>query len=304
MAYRHVDNLYKNQRVLAFTRLFALEKIHGTSAHVGFKDDALFFYAGGEKHNNFVQLFNQEELLAKFRELGHARVTVFGEAYGGKCQGMKEVYGPDLKFIAFEVKIGDSWLAVPDAHQVTEGLGLEFVHYDETPSDIVALDALRDAPSVQARRNGMGEHPREGIVIRPPFEVTMNNGERLAAKHKTEAYQERQKQPKVGETSEVLKAAQAIAQEWVTPMRLTHVLDKMTVDGKPPNIEQMGDIIKAMIVDVDREAAGEIEMDKQARKAIGKRTVALFKARLMEALHADESKAEEKSSDPDKTQQG
>ncbi len=65
-----------------------------------------------------------------------------------------------------------------------------------------------------------------------------------------------------------------------------HVLDSLTVDGKVPEMEQMGDIIKAMLADVEREAAGEIELDKQGRKAIGKRTVGLFKARLMEAMHA------------------
>ena len=37
MAYHHIDNLYRNQDVLLFKEVYALEKIHGTSAHVSFK---------------------------------------------------------------------------------------------------------------------------------------------------------------------------------------------------------------------------------------------------------------------------
>ena len=38
MGYLHIDNLYKNQTVLAFRRCFALEKVHGTSAHIAWRD--------------------------------------------------------------------------------------------------------------------------------------------------------------------------------------------------------------------------------------------------------------------------
>lgn len=34
MGYMHIDNLYKDARVLSFKHVYALEKIHGTSAHI------------------------------------------------------------------------------------------------------------------------------------------------------------------------------------------------------------------------------------------------------------------------------
>ncbi len=287
MGYQHIDNLYKDPRILAFRTVYALEKIHGTSAHLHWVDGTLTYFSGGVKHPTFVNLFDEANLIRRFAEIGHPNVIVYGEAYGGKCQGMKDVYGPDLKFVAFEVKVGDSWLAVPDADQVVVGLGLEFVSYLECSTDIADIDAARDEISVQAGRNGMGDHPREGVVLRPLFEVTLNNGKRLVAKHKTEAYQERKKQPKVGETSPVLIAAKAIAQEWVTPMRLTHVLDFLTVDGVAPGMERTKDVILTMLADVEREATGEIEMSKPARKAIGSRTAQMLKARLQEMLHKE-----------------
>jgi len=285
VSYQHIDNLYKDTRILAFKVVYAMEKIHGTLAHLCWKDGVVGYFSGGVKHANFVVLFDEADLVRRFVEVGHADVTVYGEAYGGKCQGMSKMYGPDLKFVAFEVKVGNCWLAVPDAHQVASGLGLEFVDYSEVPTNMDAIDASRDAPSVQAMRNGMGVQLREGIVLRPPFEVTLNNGKRLVAKHKSDAFKERQKQPKVGEPSEVLAAANAIAQEWVTPMRLTHVLDGLAVDGLPPGIDRTKDVILAMIADVEREAAGEVEMSKQARKSIGSRTAQMFKARLQEGLY-------------------
>ena len=99
----------------------------------------LKFFSGGSKHETFVTLFDLEGLLEKFIELGHDHVVIYGEAYGGKINGMSETYGKDMKFIAFEVKVGDYWLAVPDAEDVTLKLGLEFVHYDKIDTNLLLL---------------------------------------------------------------------------------------------------------------------------------------------------------------------
>ena len=71
MGYLHIDNLYKNVDVLAFKEVYVLEKIHGTSAHIGWKvEEKLNFFSGGEKHENFVKLFDEAMLRAKFLEGG------------------------------------------------------------------------------------------------------------------------------------------------------------------------------------------------------------------------------------------
>lgn len=285
MGYMHIDNLYKAQEILAFRECFALEKIHGTSAHVYWKGGAVGCFSGGEKHARFSALFDVPALATAFRTLGHEFVCVYGEAYGGAQQGQSYRYGPALKFVAFDVKIDKVWLSVPDAAQVVVGLGLEFVHYERVPTDLSWLDAQRDAPSVQARRNGMGEHPREGVVLRPPFEVTRNNGERVIAKHKRDDERET-KTPRVVDAAElvVLSDANAVAQEWVTPTRLAHVLDRLRVDGAEVGIERTGDVILALVEDVLREGANEIVDSKPVRKAIGARAGALFHARIKSVL--------------------
>jgi hypothetical protein len=303
----HIDNLYKNQDILDFKECYAMEKIHGTSAHVRFDRETkllscvgeehfgdypgslvtekVTFFSGGEKHETFVALFDQEALLAKFKEIlpeGDVEAYIYGEAYGGKCQGMKDTYGARLRFIAFEVKIGHSWLKVPDAEEVVNKLGLEFVFYNKIPAVMSAIDSVRDADSVQAIRNGMGPgHIREGIVLRPLFEVKKNSGERVIAKHKRSEFCETTSKREVDPTKrQALEDAQAIAQEWVTPMRLIHVLDQFP----GADITKTGDVIKTMVADVVREAGEEIMDSKEARKAIGARAAKLFKVHLASVL--------------------
>lgn len=290
MGYMHIDNLYKSQTILLFRECYALEKVHGTNAHVSYvaeRNPQLTFFSGGESHDRFVALFDAG-IAERFAALGRSEVTVYGEAYGGKQHGMRATYGDQLRFIAFDVKIGKYWLSVPDAEQVVAELGLEFVPYYRVPTDLETLDRVRDEPSVVAQRRGCGERSREGVVLRPLVEVTLNNGDRVIAKHKREAFSERATPQKIMDPAKlaVLAEAQAIAQEWVTPMRLTHVLDKLLPQIDPsgvhvgvitPDIKHTPLVIEAMLADVRREAFGEIIESREGTAAIGKRTAALFK---------------------------
>ncbi len=306
MGYMHIENLYKNQALLMFKKVYALEKIHGTSAHITFRrvkvapvdgveqpDTAeIGFFSGGERHEKFVGIFDQEKLKALFLEAGPEKMTVFGEAYGGKQQGMKDTYGDQLKFVAFDVLMSDDrdpnapegskiWLGVESATRMVERLGLEFVAWNLVDTDLASLDAERDLPSRQAVRNGITE-PRiaEGVVLRPPFEVRTNNGARLIAKHKRPEFSERKSKKDTQVTPEklaVLTKAEEIATEWVTPTRLEHVLDKIQAKkNRPAMMEDTREVIDAMIEDVTREAKGEIVESKEAIKAISSTTAKLF----------------------------
>lgn len=280
MGYMHIDNLYKDQTILMFRECYALEKVHGTSAHIVW-NGGLSFHSGGETHARFVALFDAAKLTTAFDvHVCQPKVIIYGEAYGGKQQGMRETYGADLRFIVFDVKIGDHWLAVPQMAQVADVLGLEVVPWEKTSTDLVALDAVRDRPSEVAVRRGITTpRPREGIVLRPLVELTTNAGTRIIAKHKGAAFEERKTPPKIVSPEElaVLSAAQAIADEWVTEMRLTHVLDKLP---QGIGIERTPDVIKAMVEDVYREATGEIVESRDAEQAIRRKAAAMFKARL------------------------
>jgi len=279
MAYMHIDNLYKDRRILAFKECYAMEKINGTSAHIVWNEGKVSFFPEGCSYLEFIKLFDKDFLISKFQDSGTDTVTIYGEAYGGKVQAMSTVYGPELRFVAFEVKIGDLWLNVESADKYVKTFGLDFVPYKKIPAEENCLNAERDADSVQAVKNGMGEgHKREGIVLRSPFEVITNNGTRIIAKYKRDDFAETKTARSIDPNKlVVLTEAKAIADEWVTEMRLTHVLDKFP---EPYDITMMGDVIRAMIEDVSREAKGEIVECKEVRVAIGRASATLFKQRI------------------------
>lgn len=312
MGYLHINNLYKEQDILIFKEAYAMEKIHGTSAHITWSQEhGLKFFSGGTKHETFVKLFDQEKLTAAFTSMGifDRSITIFGESYGGKEQGMSHTYGTTAKFIAFDVQIGECWLDVPKAEKVASDFGLEFVHYVRVPTDLSILDAWRDAPSVQAIRNGVSElvpfteyvdgkdhvksdvlggvvinpKKREGIILRPIIELTKNNGSRVIVKHKGDEFKETATPRKVVDLDKqkVLEDAQAIADEWVTLHRMEHVLQKLP----DHSIEKMREIIAAMVEDVNREAAGEIVPSETVNKAIGKKTAVVYKEYLKKDLY-------------------
>lgn len=306
----HIQNLYKEQTILLFKECYALEKVHGTNAKIEWKRNPsnetqyqLVFFSGGTKYETFVSLFDKDKLIEAFKAMGitDRDITVYGESYGGKEQGMSETYGKVAKFIAFDVQIGDCWLDVPKAEKVAHDLGLDFVYYTKVSTDLAELDRERDAPSVQAIRNGISTLPegvevpkvcadnpwllrnftvynpkkREGVVLRPLIEITKNNGNRVICKHKGDDFKETTTPRPVVDPAKmkVLADAQAVADEWVTATRLQHVLDKLPGHS----IEKMRDIIAAMTEDVLREGVGEIVDSPAVRKAISTKTALTYK---------------------------
>ena len=270
-----------------------MEKIHGTSAHLKWNDGNLHLYSGGESSTSFSALFNVDKIKQLFSQLSLIldckHIIVYGEAYGGKQQRNAWRYGPNLKFVAFEVFADPKWLTVPEAEKAAKYLGLEFVHYVRIPTKLELIDAERDAISEQAIRNGVttrdGEFiRREGVVLRTVDEKVDRFGNRILAKHKRAEERETKTERKVDDTKvQLIKEGNAIAEEYVTEMRLCHVLQKLP----PPEINDMTrtrEVISAMITDVEKEAGDEIVMSEQARAAIGRATAKLLKKHLEESL--------------------
>lgn len=300
MGYRKIPNLYRPEiaDILEEPELYAMEKIHGTSAHIKYNvDGTLSFSAGGANHQQFVDLFDQPKLLQAFLELAEASQavrlpvpmkswTVFGEAYGSRINAQTWRYGKQLRFVAFDVLLTSAnneeyWFTVPAAHDfITELPGLEFVHYEVVSSKLADLDAARDKPSTQAKRNGIeGDQPTEGVVLRPLIEKPAANFDRMMAKHKRKEERETKTDFQPGDKVAVYEAAQAIAQEWVTEERLNHVVQKVCLD-QAPSVRHFQSIVNGMVDDVITEGGQMLVDTHEARKAIGAKAAKLFKARL------------------------
>ena len=232
-----------------------------------------------------MTLFHAQELRAKFLlNFSNLPVIVYGEAYGGKQQGMSNTYGKELRFIVFDVKVGECWLDVPSAKQVVTKLGLSFVSFARIPTTLEAIDTERDRDSVQAVLNGAGVGKmREGVVLRPLVEFTKNNGNRVICKHKRPEFAEHAHQPKVvsPDKLEVLADANKVADQWVTTMRLRHVLDKnLEIQG----MEQTQLLIRAMTEDIKRESEHEVVWSKEVSSTIGRKTAQVFKQFLQNKI--------------------
>lgn len=317
MGYLKIPNLYKDSRIfdLNMSEVYALEKIHGTSAHIRYKkfggeslnpikNGTLSFFSGGEKYEEFVSLFDEKYLQERFDSFQQEEITVYGEAYGGKQQGMRGTYGDDLKFVVFDAKINGVWLSVVHAHILATYLKLEFVHYTRIPCTLEAINAERDADSVQALRNGMGAGKmREGVVLRPIEECVDDAGDRIITKHKRDEFRETfekrsirlEREMRDPERYKKLSAANAIAKEWVTPRRLHHVLDQAQAvlnnikglsDERNLDSGDIAGIIDLMIADIEAEGQEEIVESQEARKAIGRATALLFKKWLSSKLES------------------
>lgn len=303
MGYMHIDNLYRDDRIFKYDECYCLEKIHGTSAHFSLKIEGglpqINFFSGGASYEAFKALFIEGELFTRlmtFLREPLTEVIIFGEAYGGKMQGMSATYGPELKFIVFDVKLNGRWLNVPEAEAVAEAAGLEFVDYVRISTKLADIDAERAKPSVQARRNGVTEpKEREGIVLRPIEEAYDQRGNRIITKHKNDSFKETKTPRQVDpERLQILADAKKIADEWVTEMRMDHVLTQAQIlltevkelaGERSFDITDTGAIVKLMIADVQREAKGEILESKEAMKEIGSAAARLFKKRLNDQLH-------------------
>ncbi len=294
MSYINIPPLWKDQTILMFKEVWSLEKIHGTSSHITWKaqGQTIHYHRGGGNttHDQFVALFPEDlkqMLQAKFPAKD---VNIYGECYGSyDIQGeVVSVYGEQLRFIAFDVQVqgirqtkkGEVeemlWLDVPKADKLCKEFNIPFVYYEKTSTDIAELDAHREKDSVQAIRNGMGTgHHREGVVLRPLIELTKNNGERIIAKHRRDEFGEtKTPRPVNAEEFRILEDAKAIAEEWATPRRLQHVLDKLPKDL---TIRDTKTVIEAMVADIYREADGEIIQSEEAAKAIGTETALMFR---------------------------
>ena len=104
------------------------------------------------------------------------------------------------------------------------------------------------------------------------------HGNRVCAKHKSDAFRETKTPRVVSEDKQkILDDSREIAQEYVTHMRLTHVLDKL---GNPSDIESTGAVTKAMVEDVIAEAGDEIVVSREVRKAVSIEAAKMYRTTL------------------------
>ncbi|MDD2479865.1 MAG: RNA ligase family protein [Victivallaceae bacterium] len=161
------------------------EKIDGMNIRVIYGDGKIRF-AGrtnlanlpGQLVNHLNELFmGKESIIGEIFDGRNG--VIYGEGYGGKIQKGSATYGPEQRFIAFDVMVDGVYWSEMAFCGVCGVLGI-----DSAPLiDICSIDDM-----IEKCRNGikskLGDFEAEGVVGRPPVELLDSRGNRIITKMK------------------------------------------------------------------------------------------------------------------------
>lgn len=281
--YPHIENIEEVPEVFELSEVIVTEKVHGSAARIGVIDGRLRL--GGRKLEFtdirpdtreglcFIQWVLDTGLDKKVIEAfsGHD-VILYGEWHGSGTpkkgwpqvqKGIRYINGNDLRI--FDVKVDGKYVPQDEVASWAAKVGLKTmpILYRGKP-DMKIFDSLIDTMSRVGEENGIvdPENTIEGIVIRPPEFVWDEKRRPIMAKYKIGKWAERasaQKHPKtLPKERVVIPGASEFAKEFVTEMRLEHILDQLREAGIPIDKSSLGEVMKRMGQDIKREGIGAL----------------------------------------------
>lgn len=272
--YNDIESFHKRyEDIFSCKEIIANAKIHGSSMRVGYIDGE--FRVGG-RNQEFKPWttgnFGMPQIIAKlildvklkewYEANNKANIIIYGEVYGPGVQ--KLTYGlKEKSFAVFDIKLYGYYEDHKTVCDITSKLGLEVVptlYIGEPNLDV--LNELRSGDDPIAANNGV-KHKREGIVIKPTRTLYNKYHERIIAKHKDPEFEERTSLQMPTTPKEVpvnFESITAFVDEFATVERLNHALSHLHEAGvEATDVRQTGDVIRAMIEDVKKEATIEME---------------------------------------------
>jgi hypothetical protein len=134
---------------------------------------------------------------------------------------------------------------------------------------------------------------REGIVIRPLLEEKDKNGKRVIYKfvNKCPPFSELKDRPNLGEMVKVMTNQKEIVDQWVTQVRMQHVLDdfksNLQNDEENKRMETnklIPEIVSLFVKDVQKEHNGSIVWSSTIEKAIKSAAGTMFVHHFLDDL--------------------
>jgi len=160
------------------------EKVDGTNIRIQYVNGELQF--NGKTDNaqipaplvaHLLHVFDLACFIDAFKDTD---ACLYGEGYGGKIQKAGATYGPEQRFVLFDVKIGNFWLDREDVEDIALKMRVPVV-------PIIGQGTLGEMVEITRKgiRSVWGNFEAEGIVARPATELKTRRGERLITKIKT-----------------------------------------------------------------------------------------------------------------------
>lgn len=208
MEYTKVPNIYKREEFgnnkliegefstpelnyLSRVQWMWTEKVDGTNIRIMWDGHSVSFGGRTDKAqipahlvNRLNELFsgtNKEEIFEQ--HFGDTPVILFGEGYGEKIQKGGGLYGP-VNFILFDVFCGGMWLRREDVKEIASYFGIDVVPLVGCGPLEEAVEYIRSHPQSRLR-----DYEMEGIVCRPPVELSDRRGNRIIVKIKCRDFQ-------------------------------------------------------------------------------------------------------------------
>lgn len=126
-------------------------------------------FGGSTNEEMFEQLFGDKE------------VILFGEGYGHKIQKCGSQYSNDVKFILFDVLIGDNYQSRSFVETIARSLNIDVVPILGTGTLDQAIEFVKSKPDSIVAQNPL---TIEGVVCRPVVELRDRCGNRIIVKIK------------------------------------------------------------------------------------------------------------------------
>lgn len=167
------------------------EKIDGTNIRINWDGHRVSFGGRTDRAQIPVDLMNwltshfcddaTEELFEQ--KFGENDVTLYGEGYGKKIQGVGSLYRNDVSFILFDVMINDNYQPRSSVEDIASAFGIDVVPIIMTGTIQDAVDFIKTSPM-----STIGSAPMEGVVGRPMVELKDRCGKRIIVKVKVKDF--------------------------------------------------------------------------------------------------------------------
>ena len=170
-------------------------EVHGKTENANMRDEEVEMLMEIGDIEKLIKAFSHERPAPEYGEGAtdivrpDAECIIFGETYGKGMQKAGGRYCADhLKFICFDIKVGDVWLKRDAVEDICNKLGIDVVPYlgEMTLDEAIAMvkmgfpSKVSEDPTLEA----------EGIVLRAPLGLLDRMGRRIITKVKTKDFRD------------------------------------------------------------------------------------------------------------------
>lgn len=173
---------------------YSLE-VHGKTSAANMRPDEVELLNSLTTEEKLLEVFTQKKVSKDgicFSVVPESEIIIFGETYGKGMQKGGGRYCKDrLKFIAFDIRVGNTWLLRSAVLDICNQLEIEVVPLVGYMTLAEAIDYVRRGfPSDVAEDDTL---EAEGLVLKFPMNLLDRSGRRLITKIKTKDFRDLEK---------------------------------------------------------------------------------------------------------------